>query len=222
MHMTTLIGLKQDDFVLITGDTKKSHLDSNNQILDTYDSNRKVYPICENMIIGIAGSDRIGRAIVNSIEPIFSLNHKLSFKELVQHVQKSAISLHEMYKQVHSDKNYYDVELLLAGIDHKENKSYLFCLRSLNGFEPVECNNDIIATGIQAKEAMEFIGANMADEKYSNPITLFSAAIRSINHQMVSKDTISLFLNKQKIADFVHVDEQGGEKNITKSFNKNS
>lgn len=208
--MTILIGLKQDDYVLITGDTKSSHMNRSNQMLDTYDTIAKVYPICENMIVGIAGSDRIGRAVVGAITPIFSLNHKLSVKEMVQHVQKTATFIHDMYKQVHNNRDYSLLELVVACIDQKEDKSYLYSMSNPSGFEPIEISGDLKVFGVNSQEVQEYIRVNMY--KGEDPIQLFSAAIRSIDHSMVSKDTISLILNKNKIANYVHLDDQGNVK----------
>ncbi|AMM95757.1 hypothetical protein UP17_25295 (plasmid) [Peribacillus simplex] len=211
--MTVLIGLKQDNFVLITGDTKSTHMNGSNQTLDTYDSVVKVHPICENMIIGIAGSDRIGKAVVGAITPIFSLIHKLSVKEMIQHVQKTTIFIHDMYSQMHLDRDYDHLLLVVACIDHKEDKSYLYSLSSPSGFEPVEINGDCKAFGVKSQEVEEYIRTNMS-RKYVNehPIHLLSAAIRSIDDQMVSKDTYSFILNKDKTADYVFLDEQGNVK----------
>ncbi|EJV41963.1 Uncharacterized protein BC141101_05759 [Bacillus toyonensis] len=215
--MTVLIGMKQDDYVLITGDTKMSHMNRSNQILETYESNTKIHPICENMIIGIAGSDRIGKAVIGAIKPIFSLNHKLSVKEMIQHLQKTAIFLHDMYKQVHTDEAYSILQLVVACIDHKENKSYLYSLSSTSEFVPVECKQDLQAYGVKPQQVKEFISANMSSNKYINdepPIHLFSDAIRSIDDKMVSKDTITLILNKNKTAHILYVNEQGNIKKI--------
>ena len=215
--MTILIGLKQDDYVLITGDTKSAHMNGN-RVLGTYDSIAKVYPICENMIIGIAGSDRIGKAIVHAIKPIFSLNHKLSVKEMIQHVQKAALFLHNMYKQVHTDKDYsYSLlELVIACMDHRENKSYLYSLSSPSGFEPVECKQDVKVYGVKSQKVEEFICMNMLSKEYENknPVHLFSAGIRSIDDQFVSKDTISFILHKDKTGDYLYVDRQGNERRM--------
>ncbi|PGA40068.1 hypothetical protein [Bacillus toyonensis] len=212
--MTILIGLILDECVLITGDTKSIHMNRSNQMLDTYDTIPKVHPICENMIIGIAGSDRIGKAVIGAITPIFSLNHKLSVKEMIQHVQKTAIFLHDMYKQVHTDEDSSLVELVVACIDHKEHKSYLYSLSSKSEFEPVECKQNLKAYGVSSHQVQQFISANMHSDKYENkdPIHLLSAAVRSIDNKMVSKDTISLILNKDKTAEYVCIDEQGNKK----------
>ncbi|MDQ0884902.1 hypothetical protein [Peribacillus sp. V2I11] len=181
--------------------------------MDSYDSIPKVHPICENMIIGIAGSDRVGKAVVGAITPIFSLNHKLSVKEMIKHVQNTTTFLYDMFSQMHSDRDYDQLLLVVACIDHNEDKSYLYSLSSSSGFKPVEINGDCKVFGAKPQEVEEYIRTNMSrGSENADPIHLFSAAIRSIDDQMVSKDTISLILFKNKTAKLIRLDEQGNVK----------
>ncbi|WP_165786771.1 hypothetical protein [Heyndrickxia camelliae] len=46
------------------------------------------------------------------------------------------------------------------------------------------------------------------------PIELFSAAVRSVDDQMVSKNTFSLILYKNKTADAIYLDQLGHRKEI--------
>ncbi|WP_454862278.1 hypothetical protein [Peribacillus frigoritolerans] len=215
--MTILIGFKEQDTVTITADIKSTHFNKSNDNQGTFDTVNKVFPIGENMIIGIAGLNELGLGIKTMLHSVFKLPNNLSVEESIIHVEKTCVYAHSMFKEVHPER---DAPLLLvvAGLDRKINKSYLYLLSSKNQFEPNEMGEkNLTIQGTSRENVEKFLFQQPHNIKSNDElIKTFSAAIRSTDDELVSKDSysITLFYNEQRgfSGDIWSIDAEGNMK----------
>lgn len=196
--MTILIGYRGLDMVTIIGDTKSTHVDvsKNNESQGTYDSIHKVFPISENMLIGIAGLNDLGLGIKTLLHSVFSLKHSLTVVEMIKYVESTCVYAHEMYKKVNPKKN-ADLLIMVAAMDGKINKSYLYELSSQDSFIPKELTGNMTIQGPEKEKVRNYIYNPSQPHNISNfddLIKVFSGAIRLVDHEYVSKDTYSFIL----------------------------
>ena len=205
--MTVLIGLKQDKYVTITADTKSTHtvvVNNEMKILDTYDTIPKVFHISENIIIGIAGINGLGQSIVKTLQSVFTLVNDKSVEEIVKYVEKTCVYNHNMYEEVHPQRN-SNLLFIVAGIDSQKNETYLYRFSSQDKFKPNEIvKGDLIVRGSQQKKIEEFFQRPDLYEIYNEDVEILSAAIRSIDDQLVSKNTYSITITYDEIKGFEH------------------
>lgn len=214
--MTVIFGFKQNNFVTIIGDTKRSNMTQNQEILSqgTFDTVKKVFPIGENLIGGVMGIGELGDAVISLLNSVFSMKHNLTVEEIMMYIKKTCVFAHRMFLEVNPGK-YAELGLTVAGIDVSLNKSYLYEFRSDKNFEPINrVESSFLGPGYN--EFSNFINKGHSLNNYQDGLKLFSAAIREINHELVSKDTYSISIFQSSEGNLKHfinsVDSKGNMK----------
>lgn len=220
--MTVLIGYVDDKTALILGDTKTTHI-NHGENMGTFYKNYKVHVISENVLIGIGGNNDLGVGITKMLSSVFKLIHSLSLEEMLDYVQKTCVFAYDMFKQVHPTRE-IDLSLIVAGIDKDKSDLFLYELPSNKNFIPQKpqphISENIIVRGSSQQnenEVTAFIIDNISKlDSYGSVEQLFSAAVRSSDHEMVSKDTYSITMKYDEVQGFsasiFTIDEKGNLK----------
>lgn len=196
--MTVLIGaMPNNNTVLITGDRKTTN-QIHGENLDSFKTN-KVHMISENLLVGIGGHTEMGIGIVQMLKSTFRLIHNATFDEMIKYIGKTARFSYDMFKEVHPDKS-SDLLLMIAGLDIRNGSvtPRIEQLSSKANFFPQAQNNssDIIVHGASLnnfQEVFNYLSQNMDKAlSFNKPEGFLSAAIRSSDHELVSKDTFSI------------------------------
>ncbi|MFD4931857.1 hypothetical protein ACFWMS_23720 [Peribacillus butanolivorans] len=218
--MTVLIGFVENKKALILGDTKTTHM-KHGENQGTFEEVYKVHAISENVLIGIGGDNDLGIGITKMLSSVFKLNHSQSLEEILDYIQKTCVFAYDMFKQVHPTRE-PNLSLIVAGVDKDKNDLFLYEVPSNKNFIPQKPNiaENLIVRGASQQnenEVTKFIIESIRKGvRYESFQQLFSAAVRSSDHEMVSKDTYSVALEYDEIKGFsaliFTVDEKGNLK----------
>lgn len=193
--MTVLIGFKDENKVIITGDMKSSHINNiTGENQGTYNPVLKVLPISENMIIGIGGYAALGESIQSMLRSIFRLSHSLSIEGMIKHIEKTCNYAYDLFKEVHPERR-SDLLFIVAGIEKETKKSYLYRISSEDGFVPKEMGEEnLLVRGTEQENKVKsyLISKSNSFISVEEFMSHFSAAIRSIDDVLVSKECFSI------------------------------
>ena len=190
--MTILVAFKFEKGVILTADRKRSDITSSGENKGAFTSVNKVQQVHPHMVIATAGLG-LGQAIVDVITGIINNNESITVPETLLVVKEAFHFNYNLFKKANPTISYLSLVALIGGYDIEQKESYLYFLSADNGFELTKIEGNFFSIGpgeeIIKKEVTENISFNKG---YVDIIKTFSAAIRKVDSDDVSKDTFSI------------------------------
>lgn len=194
--MTVLIAYRFDNGVFMVADKKQSNLSFGGDHVGTYTLGEKITSLHPSMLMGTAGVG-LGNHVRDLMRFILNTQEDLNNQETMDDISGTIKQIYNMYKKVNPHIAFDDFVTLIGGYDVENNRAFLYKLTNLNGFKYTRLNEQIIIESPSEEITNiigEYIAQNMIGLKNIHELVpVCTAAIRSIDHPSVSKETFAIF-----------------------------
>ncbi|MBU3569292.1 hypothetical protein IUK39_03750 [Priestia aryabhattai] len=191
--MTLLVAVKFKYGVIFTADTMNTAVNITGEPTGEKNTVSKVEFIKENIIVSIGGLTPLGPNVINIVKAKLSNQPNIiSFQKALKCIEQTMKEQFSLF--VRDNPNFPDPELFMfvGGYDPESKTAYIYALSHINNFRPVE-QPYYTAIGPEEEKAIAYIKDNLQGIRDMNKVVeVLAESIRLVNHETVSKDTLSL------------------------------